>query len=101
MVQIPSFCSVHMNDLGINDNPDFAREILDIFGVHRHRYDVITHLKPILNQRVTGCDLIKKALTKENQALNASRMNKDDRELDLIDYKNYLIKAKQKKYINE
>ena len=94
MTNIQSFCSVHMNDLGINENPDFAREILDLFGVHRHRYDVQLNIRPILNQRVTGIDLIKKALTKENQALNASRMNKDDQELDLVDYKNYLIKAK-------
>lgn len=49
MTNIKSFCSVHMNDLGINDNPDFAREILDLFGVHRHRYDVQLNVRPILN----------------------------------------------------
>ena len=57
-------------------------------------------LNPTINKRVGGTAKIKGQLIKINESINSKLMNKSTN-IDTIDYKNYLVKAKQKKILSQ
>ena len=53
-----------------------------------------------MSKDVTNTDRIKKQLVRLNESLNSEHIHNDARtKMDTLDYKNYLIKAKQKKHL--
>jgi len=90
-----------MSDLGIINNQDLALEILDSFGVEQSKLTSSSgNIQKRVNKNVENTDTIKKYLAKLNESLHSQETNKSSlTEIDTVDYKNYLIKAKQKKQL--
>jgi hypothetical protein len=101
LVEADSLVGIHMNDLGIINNQDLALEILDSFDVERSKLTSSSaNIEKRVNKNVKNTDAIKKELAKMNESLNSQQINKSSRtQIDTVDYKNYLIKAKQKKQL--
>ena len=104
LVEVDSLVGIHMSDLGIINNQDLALEILDSFEAERSKLTSSSaNIEKRVNKNVKNTDAIKNHLVKLNESLNSQQINKSpDPETDQIDtvaYKNYLIKAKQKKQV--
>lgn len=81
-----SLSSVHFSDTGLNKNDQLGQEILDIFGITHSRLhnDMTKHFR--LNKPIDGIDMIKKGLIQNNQSINSSKVNDNQRKTDLFDY---------------
>jgi len=92
--------AIHLSDLGIINNHDFAIEILEAFNVEISKVTHSERAPKTVNKDVTNTDRIKKQLVRLNESLNSEHINKSSHtKMDTLDYKNYLIKAKQKKQL--
>ena len=104
LTEVDSLVGIHMSDLGLINSQDLALEILDSFGVEQSKLTSSSgNIEKRANKNVENTDTIKKYVAKLNESLNSQQINKSpDPETDQIDtvaYKNYLIKAKQKKQV--
>ena len=92
-----------MSDLGITSgfnsvNSSFKTDILDIFQIPK---EPTYRLIPVVNKAITGVEKIKQGVKKFHPTLNSRRINDPYRYTELLEYKNYLLKAIEKKRIVE
>ena len=70
-------------------------EVLDVFGIHESRLSNLP--EPDVNKKVSNAGKIREAVQRLNRPLDPEMMQNEDKVVDLVDYKDRLIKSHQRR----
>lgn len=97
--QSPVLLSVHFNDMELNSNLDLARDLLDIFGIERSRFDELK--EKTVNKPVFNSSQIKRTLYQICKPLNSRKMQDYEQFVEMKHYQDYLFKGHQRIKVKE